>query len=120
MIVAQGGDQAGYSLYIKDGKLVMATRVGGQLTAVTSPRELTAGKQEVGGWLESDGTITLLIAANPVAQGKAPGLIPVQPVDDLEVGSDRRTAVGEYDAPNRYDGTIHGVRIVLEPSADSD
>ena len=46
-----------------------------------------------------------------VARGQAPGLIKVQPKDELSIGQDTRGAVGNYQAPNALQGTVENVKI---------
>ena len=60
------------------------------------------------------GTMKLVINGREVAQGKASGLIPVQPQDDLSVGEDSRTAVGNYRAPHALKGIVEKVKVVSE------
>ena len=57
---------------------------------------------------------SLLIDAVTGAEGQAPGLIPVQPEDELSIGEDSQTAVGDYPPPHPLRGTISGVRVVPE------
>ena len=73
VIVAQGGQRDGYSLYIKGGKLALATRHDGEQTIVAATANLPAGEVEISAMLAQDGTITLRVAGRNVATGKAPG-----------------------------------------------
>ena len=43
---------------------------------------------------------------NPLISVASPGLIPVQPKDELSVGFDESSAAGDYSAPNDFDGTV--------------
>jgi arylsulfatase len=113
VILAQGGSALGYSLFLKDGVLAFATRHRGALTTVLAKEKLPAGKVEVAAELAKDGAVTLTVGGKTVATGKAPGPIPDQPVDGLQVGSDANGAVGEYEAPNAFQGTIHSARLEL-------
>jgi arylsulfatase A-like enzyme len=115
VIVAQGGSRVGYSLYLKDGKLTMAVRRAGgdQPAIVAAPERLPAGQVTVAAHLARDGKITLEVAGEQVAAGKAPGPCNEMPVDGLEVGSDQKGAVGDYEVPNEFVGTIGEVRLKL-------
>ena len=113
VIVAQGGSSLGYVLYVKNGRLVMATRHRGKLTAVAAPAALPAGELEVCGELATDGAVKLKVAGKVVASGKAPGPIPSMPIDGLEVGRDEKGAVGDYTAPNALTGKIKSVTIEI-------
>jgi hypothetical protein len=56
----------------------------------------------------------LLVNGRMVAEGRSPGLIPAQPVDELSIGQDVRTAVGDYAAPYPLRGKIENVRVRAE------
>ena len=114
VIVSQGGAQAGYALYVRDGKLEMATRHGGAIATVTSPDALPNGPITVVASLAKSGALTLQVAGKVVATAQAPRLLQVMPVDGLEVGRDREGLVGRYERENAFDGDIEGVRIELE------
>ena len=113
VIVAQGGTQHGFALYLKNGRLVLATRHSGKMATVTSPARLGRGQTQVAANLAKDGTLRLLINGAEVASARSPGAIEKMPVDGLQVGSDFAGAVGEYKAPNRFDGKITKLRIEL-------
>lgn len=114
VIVAQGGVQEGYALYVKDGRLEVATRSGGKMTVVTAPDTLAAGPVTVMALLAKDGTCTLQVAGNTVVSGKMPQSLQVMPVDGLQVGRDLKGLVGRYENANRFDGIIESVRIELK------
>ena len=113
VIVAQGGKQDGYALYVKDGKLEMATRNGGKLTVVTAPNPLPAGLVTVAASLAKGGALTLHINDKPVATGKAPQSLQTMPLDGLQVGRDLAGLVGRYEQENDFDGDIESVQIAL-------
>jgi len=110
VILAQGGRQHGYALHLHHGLPVFSVRIAGKLYAIAATEPL-AGKSAFEAHLKTDGTMTLAINGRVVAQGKAPGLIPVQPQDELSVGEDTRTAVGDYTAPHPLQGTVENVSI---------
>jgi len=113
VIVAQGGSSLGYALYLKSGRLTFATRHNGKSTIVAAQGKLPSGPVSVAGRLAIDGTVTLEVAGKRVASGKAPGPIPGQPIDGLEVGADKKGTVGDYEAPNAFSGTIEKVHLKL-------
>jgi arylsulfatase len=99
VILAQGGRQHGYALHLADGRPVFSVRIAGQVftaQAVESP----AGGFSIKATLSKDGMMRLLINGREAATGKAAGLIPTQPQDELSIGEDTRTAVGNYTAPH--------------------
>ena len=48
-----------------------------------------------------------------LASGRAPGPLVEMPIDGLEVGRDKKGAVGPYDVPNAFSGKIRSVEIEL-------
>ena len=112
VVVAQGGSSLGYALYLKGGRLALATRHQGRLTVVSTAEKLPAGRVEAEARLAADGTVTLTVGGKQVAAGKAPGPIPKMPLDGLQVGRDENGAVGEYAAPNALEGSIE--KVVIE------
>jgi hypothetical protein len=55
-----------------------------------------------------------MVNGRTVARGQAPGLIPTQPMDELSIGQDARTAVGDYTAPCSLPGKVEKVRVQTE------
>jgi arylsulfatase len=114
VIVAQGGSSLGYVLYVTGGRLAMATRHRGKLTTVTAAQKLPAGEVAVAGRLDGSGALTLRVAGRQVASGKAPGAIPSMPADGLEVGRDENGAVGDYEVPHVFQGTIRSASVEID------
>ena len=113
VILAQGGRQHGYALHLEDGRPVFSVRIAGRLFAVKAP-EAPAGQFSLEATLDKGGAMRLAINGREAATGKASGLIPVQPQDDLSIGEDTRTAVGDYQAPNPLKGKVENVKVVAE------
>jgi arylsulfatase len=114
VILAQGGDQYGYALHLHDGKLIFSVRIARKLTAITSASTVQTTRFAVQARLNRDGSMQLSVNDHLVAAGKAPGVIPVQPQDELSIGSDTRSAVGDYTPPFTLRGTVSDVRVVLD------
>jgi hypothetical protein len=118
VIVAQGGAAEGYSLFLDaEGKLNFLVRAQRVATGVASPQAIS-GAHTVVARLGADRSLTLSLDGNVLAQGKAPRLLSVQPLDGLSVGSDSAGAVGPYEAPFPFAGGIESVIIELGPVAD--
>jgi arylsulfatase A-like enzyme len=115
VIVAQGGTAEGFSLYMMSNRPAFAVRVGGMLTVVESGDPVADITKELTATLSADGTITLSIGGKSVATGKAPGTLRRKPVDGLSVGRDTKGAVGPYEAPFPFDGTVKEVKLELNP-----
>ncbi len=106
VLVAHGGDQHGYSIYIKDGVLGFAVRRHQELVVVTASEKSPAVPFQVLGRLGKTGEMDLLVNGKTVATGKAGGWIDVEPVEGASLGSDPRTPVGQYASPFRYQGKV--------------
>jgi arylsulfatase len=113
VIVAQGGRQNGYALHLEGGHPVFSVRLAGQLFTAKA-NIAPAGKFTLVARLEKDGTLHLAINGREAATGKAAGLIPTQPQDELSVGEDARTAVGDYQPPHPLAGKIENLKITTE------
>ncbi|RYX86387.1 hypothetical protein EON83_01580 [bacterium] len=110
VVLAQGGGQRGYALYLKGGKPIFFVRQAGKLytaKATTSPK----GAFTLEAHLRKDGAMTLAVNGSVVAKGKAPGLFAVQPQDPMSVGQDTLSAVGDYKAPSPFKGKVQNVKV---------
>lgn len=110
VVLAQGGDRAGYALWLRDGRLLFTVRIDGISTSIQSGL-LPSGTLKLEAHLNPDGAMELAVNGADVARGKAPSLIPVQPRDGLSIGEDTRSAVGEYESPHPLKGKVQNVRV---------
>ena len=113
VVVAQGGAQQGFSLYVQNGKLNWRVRTSGQTAEVSvaiapGAHNAAASLGETELRLQLDGKTT-------TAPSK--GRITIQPVDGLAVGQDDAGAVGPYKASYRFTGTISSVEITRQTNA---
>lgn len=115
VIVAQGGTAHGYALFLEQGKLTFAVRRGGKLSPIASTAEIK-GPRAVVAQLKADGTMSLSVDGQSVAEGKSDGLVTKMPTDGLDVGSDGGGLVGNYGEQNEFGGTIESVLIELDPT----
>ena len=113
VIVAQGGDAHGFSLYLKLGKLQFATRHDGRFSLVAADAALPNGPVAVVATLDKKGQVTLTVDGRPAATGNVPGPLSSMPLDGLQVGRDESASVGEYESPNPLDGTIENTVVEL-------
>ncbi len=113
VILAHGGNQQGYALWLRDGRLVFGVRINGELTSVTAG-DTPSGRISIAARLNRDGAMRLMVNGRTAAEGKAPGPVPIQPVDELSIGKDVRTAVGDYTAPYPLRGKVEKTSIVTE------
>lgn len=106
VIVAHGGNAQGYALHAKDGKLVLSFRRGGELSSVTATEALAAGPHKVEAVIAEGGQATLKVDGKQVGEGKLGGLLVRKPGEGLTVGDDGAAAVGDYAAPNAFNGKV--------------
>lgn len=114
VIVAQGGLAHGYALFVHEGELLFALRRLNVLTTVSGGK-ITAGRQTVTATLSKAGELTLARDGSAPATGRAAGTITLQPTDGLDIGADRGAAVGPYEIPNAFSGTIETVTLKVVP-----
>ena len=113
VLVAQGGKAEGYALFVQGGRLTFAVRRGGKLTTVAAKDPLGPGPTRVTAALEKDGAVVVRTGDGEVASGKAPGVLNRTPADGLSVGEDAGDAVGPYEAPFPFGGTVGEVTLEI-------
>lgn len=111
VILAHGGNSAGYSLYLDSGKPTFAVRASGALALVQ------AKPVSVGSWVHLAGVLSeakeLEIFVNGVSAGKAraDSLIPGNPAEGMEIGADEGSSVGEYVDRCAFNGLIDEIQV---------
>lgn len=114
VVVAQGGNAFGFSLYFEKGRPTFAYRNRSILTNIQAAEAVSGRVElEVAVAKEKAGAkATLSVNGEAVASGKINGLLAEQPGLGLFVGADGVHAVGDYEVPNRFNGRIvrHEVR----------
>jgi arylsulfatase A-like enzyme len=111
VIVTQGGAARGYAIYLTQGKLAFAVRENGALTTIVARDPLGNGHFLVQATLHKGGAVALLVDGKQVAEGRAAGLIQQQPRAGLSVGTAGHATVGDYVAPNPFQGKVSNVRV---------
>jgi arylsulfatase A-like enzyme len=107
VVLAHGGNRAGYSVYLDEGHLCFATCVNKKRTVVRSAAAITGPVNFEANW-NSKGTA--LLKVNGKLAGKAEvGIIHNEPGDSIQIGADLIQPVGNYDAPNYFSGTIENL-----------
>ncbi|HLX62986.1 MAG TPA: arylsulfatase [Planctomycetota bacterium] len=112
VIIAQGGTAEGITLYMKDSKLHFTLRRGGKISDIAAIHAIAMKAAKIDAQLAADGSMTLSIDGQKIAEGKAPGLLNRTPTDGLQVGSDKNAAVGDYETPFTFEGKI--TKVILE------
>jgi arylsulfatase A-like enzyme len=117
VIVSQGAQVQGWSLFVRDRRPVFAVRREKALFELTADRILGDGPIELACELRGDGTARILLDGVEIARGDAGGLIPAQPNDPLIVGDDRMGAVGAYRTPQPFRGVVDGAQLIFGAAA---
>jgi len=131
VIVAQGGNIGGWSLYCKAGRLKYCYNLLGinYSYAETTP-PLPAGTHQVrmefkydGGGLGKGGTVSLFVDGKKAGEGRVPATAPfVFSADDgLDVGEDSGAPVSpDYKATgNEFNGRIRGIQLAIDKVAEA-
>jgi arylsulfatase A-like enzyme len=131
VIVAQGGNIGGWSLYAKDGKLKYCYNfLGVHYFYAESSDPLPAGQHQVrmefayaGGGFGKGGTATLFVDGKQVGQGTvaATAAMVFSADDGCDVGVDNGSPVSQdYGARgNEFTGTVKGVQLAIADDAVS-
>ncbi|MEI6548356.1 MAG: hypothetical protein WCN85_15170, partial [Burkholderiales bacterium] len=141
VLVAHGDATSGYSLYIKDGRLVHDMNVGGVHHLITADRPIELGhhvfalRVELAPWIRISlpvmGTValpsgrvaTLLIDGEPVGRidTKMVGFNSMVSFSGLDIGLDRGSPVSHYDEPFCLTGgKLFKVEYTLDPMQQLD
>jgi arylsulfatase len=131
VIIAQGGNIGGWSLYAKGGKLKYCYNLlGVQYFYVESAAKLPAGQHQVrmefaydGGGLGKGGTATLYVDGKPAGSGKiaATAAMIFSADDGCDVGCDTGAPVSQDYGPrgNAFTGRVKGVEIAIDTADDN-
>jgi arylsulfatase len=131
VIIAQGGNIGGWSLYAKGGKLKYCYNLLGiQYFYVESDGAIPSGKHQVrmeftydGGGLGKGGTATLYIDGKKAGEGKvaATAAMIFSADDGCDVGADTGSPISQDYGPrgNEFSGRIRGVEIAVADAAVS-
>jgi arylsulfatase len=124
VVVCQGGNVAGWSLYLRDGKPVYVYNwFGHEQYSIASADPLPAGRVMLklafdydGGGPGKGGTARLFVNGNSVAQGRIEKTVPFlfsMSGETFDVGEDTGAPVGPYEHGFPFSSTIHKIRIEL-------
>jgi len=126
VIVAQGGNTNGWSLYAKGGKLKYCYNFFAiEITMIEGAQAIPAGNHQVrmefkydGGGVARGGAITLYVDGKTVGQGRVERTVPMSFSADetCDVGREAGSPVSPDYGPegNAFNGEVHWVQIDLE------
>jgi len=117
VLVAQGTQNCGYSLYVKDEQLVFDYNVFTAHNVVRSTRKAPVGSSKLGVRFTRDGskgTITLLIDGQECGTIQVPYVLRMISSTGMDIGRDSLSPVtDDYAAPFPFSGVIRRVEVDL-------
>ena len=119
VLVSQGGDLAGYSLWLDEGRPTFTVRDQRQAYEAQSDEPLSARQAaHVMGRLSADGRMTLLVDGQVVATAEG-RLMTRTPFEGFTVGGDPQTRVGRYPAGAGFSGRLRDIRLYWSAPDDT-
>ncbi len=131
VIISQGANIGGWSLYAKEGKLKYCYNWGGfKNFFVESDKRLEKGRRQVrmefdyaGGGLGKGGTSTLYVDGKKVGSGKVDATLSIvfSADDGCDVGVDSGAPVSPDYGPvgNAFNGEVRGVQLSIDDDPDN-
>ena len=107
VILAHGGNRAGYSVYLDKGHLCFAACVNKQRAVVRSPDTITGSVSFEAKW-NANGEVYLKVNGKLIGKANA-GVIQNEPGDSMQIGADMVQPVGDYKTPNHFSGIIENL-----------
>ncbi len=107
VVLAHGGNRAGYSVYLDEGHLCFATCVNKERTVLRSSAAITGSARFEANW-NSRGEAFLKVDGKLVGKAKV-GIIRHEPDDSIQIGTDLIEPVGNYSTPNHFSGIIENL-----------
>ena len=112
VVVARGGPAVGYALALAQGRPRWFVRTASdKVASVTGPSSIVGGWVHLAGVLTKDKKLELYVNGKLVAAEVSPQFIPSDPAQSLELGGDDGGAVGDYQSPSRFLGTMDELRL---------
>ncbi|MBP7705173.1 MAG: sulfatase-like hydrolase/transferase [Caulobacter sp.] len=118
VLIAHGDMTSGYSLFLRDGRLVHDLNVGGTHATVVSDRVVEPGHRKLGVAVRpgpQGRRIVLLIDGKPAGEITTPlGFFTLISWSGLDIGLDRGSPVADYAAPFRFTGLLKKVTVTMD------
>ena len=111
VVLARGGSNHGYALYLQGGRPRFAIRTNGKLSSVGAKEKVVGRWAHVAGILTTGKQLRLYVDGRLVASARAAGLITADPQEAMEIGTDEGSKVGDYEDPFAFKGLIDEVRV---------
>jgi len=125
VLMADGGEGGGFSLFIKDGKPSYTYNYfKREVTTIVAPTALPPGPARIaldfaydGGGVGKGASVTLSVNGNPVGKARIPETVQFafSFEETFDVGEDSASAVGAYESPFPFTGTINKIDLDIAP-----
>jgi len=110
-VLARGGGNHGYVLFLQGGRPHFAVRIKGQAASVAAKANVVGRWVHLAGVLTAEKDLRIFVDGQLAASAAAPGLMAEDPLEAMEIGADDGSAVGEYTVPFAFTGLIDEVRV---------
>ena len=118
VLIAHGDATSGYTLFVRDGRLVYDMNVGGAHAVTTSESSIAEGWRRLGVAVRSEAgerVITLLVDGASVGSGRTGlGFHNFISWSGLDIGRDRGSPVADYAAPFAFTGHLRKVTVMMD------
>ena len=118
VLIAHGDATCGYSLFVRDGRLIYDMNIGGRHATFTSDASVPAGSHRLGVAVRNEGGkrhITLLIDSAAAGSGETElGFHNFISWSGLDIGLDRGSPVADYEAPFAFTGRLEKVTVTMD------
>ena len=111
VVVAQGGESLGYSLYVQGGVPFFAVRSEGQLKTARGRRISATEWTHIAAIVDVDGRAQIYVNGAASGKPKKTGFVASRPADGLSIGADAGSLVSGQDTVQPWSGLLEDVRL---------
>jgi len=111
VIVARGGPNGGFALFLKAGRPRFTVRAENELYTAGAKQAVGTKWAHVAGILTADKRLQIYVNGRLAGSSKAGAMITSNPSQGMEIGADDRGSAGDYPSPFGFTGVIDEVRV---------
>lgn len=124
VLIAHGDATCGYSLFVREARLVHDMNIGGRHVTLTSDRPVEPGHRRLGVAVRPGAggrRVVLMIDGVPAGETTTPlGFYNFISWSGLDIGLDRGSPVADYAAPFSFTGLLKKVSVTMDDDQDLD